>query len=161
MMRMAEFLPGYTRKYMRRQANAIFILCMLKANVSIREPQTGKQALHILFSNHWSAEFSPYFMHIAYTLILYGGADVHAVDYYNFSSTAYAIQYGWWNEWLIVLDHCGIDPHEVCRKQIDSWDRSRFLGDGESTAVDSEDLSISNFDNLTRRRRVVGDRLDE
>ena len=146
----------------RMLTNVIFLMCLLKADVSLRDEATGRQALHVLTNVEWSADFSPHFINIAYILIHFGGADVHAIDYHKFSPTAYAYLRGWWNEWLIVLDRCGFDCNEVIRKAIDVAEKILFLGNGESTAIDTKDLSTSTSDTaITRRRPVVGDRLDD
>ena len=146
----------------RLSTNFVFLMCLLKADVSFRQEVTGRQALHVLTICEWSAEFSPHFINIAYILIHFGGADVHAIDYDKFSPTAHACRHGWWNEWLIVLDRCGFDCHEVFRKEIDFVMKILFLGNSESTAIDTEDLIILTSNTATTRRRpVVGDRLDD
>ena len=143
--------------------NIVFLMCLLKADVSYRDETTGQQALHVLTYFEWSAELSPQFINIAYILIHFGGADVHAIDCYKVSPTAYAYRHGWWNEWLIVLDRCGFNCNEVIRKENDFAKKIQFLGNGESTAIDTEDLSVLTSDTARRRRRrpVVGDRLDD
>ena len=142
--------------------NTIFLMCLLKADVSLRDEATGRQALHVLTSVEWSAKFSPHFINIAYILIHFGGADVHAIDYHKLSPTVYACLRGWRNEWRIVLDRCGFDCKEVIRKDIDFVKKNQFLGNGESTAIDTKDLSTLTSDTATtRRRHVVGDRLGD
>ena len=146
----------------RRCTNAIFLMCLLKADVSLRDEATGGQALHVLTSVEWSAEFSPHFINIAYILIHFGGADVHAIDYHKFSPTAYAYRHGWWNEWLTVWDRCGFDYNEVIRKELDFFEKNQSLGNGESTAIDTEDLrTLTSNTAITRRRPVMGDWLDD
>ena len=147
-------LQGHTKQDMRRRTNAVFILCLLEADVSIREATTGMQALHFLFLNPWSAELSLHVIDLAYILVHFGGADVHALDYLYESPTTWAFEHGWENEWLIVLDRCGFDPIEVLMKEIE------LLRKNQSTAIDTEDLSIPKSD-FSLRRPVVGDRLDE
>ena len=154
-------LRGKDERDIRRCKNVVYLLCLLKADVSIREPKYGLQALHILFGNEWSAELSPHVTHLAYILVHFGGADVHAVGYKNRTPTIYAFITGWIKEWQIVLDHCGFDFHEVVIKDIEFREKSRFLGNGESTAIDTEDLSIPNSVSSSSRRRVVSARLDE
>ena len=149
-------LQGNSERDIRRLTNAVFILCLLGADVSIREPRSGMQALHRLFLNPWSAELSSHVINLAYILVHFGGADVHAVNYDNSSPTIYAFNSGWLDEWEIVLDRCGFDPNEELIKAFESWNKSCFLGNGESTAIDTEDLSIPKFDSLPRRRRCCG-----
>lgn len=154
-------LRSHDERDMRWHTKAVLMLCFLKADVSIREAETGMQALHFLFAaNLWSAELSSYVMNLAYILVHFGGADVHAVDYYNNSPTMYAFWSGWEKEWEIVLDRCGFGLDEVVIKEIERLHKTRFLGNGESTAIDTEDLSIPSSAFLSRRR-VVDARLDE
>ena len=156
-------LKGCNERDMRQRTNTVFILCLLKADVSIRLAEAkGMQALHALFFfNTWSAELSLHVIDLAYILIHFGGADIHAVDYNNLSPRMYAFKYGWENEWLTVLDRCGIDKIEVLTKEIERLMKIRFLGNGEGTAIDTEDLSIPKSVSLLRRRRVVDAKLDE
>ena len=154
-------LEGRDEGDIRLLKNAVYVLCLLKANVSIREPKYGMQALHILFLNDWSAELSLHVIDLAYILVHFGGADIYAVDYENRSPTFNALIKGWQNEWGIVLDRCGFDLEEVLAKSIDIWEKIRFFGNGESTAIDTEDLNIPKLVSLSSRRRVVRARLDE
>ena len=153
------FWEGYNQADMRRRTKAVFILCLLKADVSSREATTGMQALHFLFWKPWSAELSSHVIDLAYILIRFGGADIHAHDYENRSPTIWALESGWENEWKIVLDRCGFLPNEVLNKEIEFLRKILSLGNGESTAIDTEDLSIPK--SVLPRRRVVGARLDE
>lgn len=142
-------------------SNAVFLLCLLKADVSLRTVH-GLQALHILTSyNAWSAEFSPHFIELAYILIHFGGADIFAVDDDDNSPTTLAFRHDWEDEWMIVLDRCGLNPLAVLQKEMDRWNKIKHLGNGESTAVDTEDLILQAPTAATRRRAVVGDRLDD
>ena len=152
-------LEYHSPETLRTYTNEIFLLCLLKADVSIRHPKTGMQALHILLFTKWSADLSPHIIDVAYILIHFGGADVHAVVNGKLSPTIFAYLNGWWDEWLIVLDRCGLDCDELIRKENDFWGRTQFLSDGESTAVDTEDLCFRTSG--IRRRPVVGDRFDE
>lgn len=154
-------LRSHDEREMRWDINEVLILCLLKADVSMREAETGMQALHFLFAvNHWSAKTSSFVMNVAYILVHFGGADVQAVDYDNNSPTTYAFWSGWEKEWEIVLVRCGFDLDEVAIKEMERLDKTRFLGNGESTAIDTEDLSIPSSAFLSRRR-VVDARLDE
>ena len=155
------FLQGRNEEDIRRRKNAVYVLCLLEADVSIREAKSGMQALHWLFLNPWGAELSLHVQDLAYILVHFGGADIHAVDYENESPTTYAFRCGWMDEWGIVLDRCGFDRHEVLAKTVDFWEKIRFFGNGESTAIDTEDLNIPKFVSSSSRRRVVGARLDE
>lgn len=140
-------------------SNAVFLLCLMKADLSLRTPQ-GMQALHILFLNKWSAEFSPHFINLAYILIHFGGADIFAFDDFR-SATTLAFLHGWRDEWTIVLDRCGLDPLAVFEKELDRVSRIIHLGSGETTAVDTGDLIFQASGDVTRRKPVVGDRLDD
>ena len=153
-----EIIPPEVMEY---RSNMVFLSCLLKADVSLRTTG-GFQALHLLiWSNKWSAEFSPHFIDLAYILIRFGGADVYACDKNNDSPTMLALELGWLDEWVIVLFRCGLDPVTVIRKDIDRINKFRRLGDGESTAVDTEDLVSQVSGAMTLRRSVVGDRLDD
>ena len=145
---------------METRSYTVFLLCLMKVDLSLRTPQ-GMQALHILFFKEWSAEFSPHFIDLAYILIHFGGADISAVDDYNMSPTALAFLHGWRDEWVIVLDRCGLDHHAVLQKEMDRLRKIIHLGSGESTSVDTEDLIFQASGDVTRRRAVVGDRLDD
>ena len=145
---------------MQNRTITIFLLCMLKADVSFREARHGWQALHVLL-NEWSAEMSPHFINIAYILIHFGGANVLAPDYRGFSPTDYAFRNGWRNEWKMVLDRCGLDVNEVLEKDLELWRKQQRLGDGESSAVDTEELLVNYPSPVTRRRPLAGDRLDD
>ena len=156
------FLKNDDQRELRSYTNTVLILCLLNADVSIREATTGMQALHVLFAvNYWSAELSSYVIYLAYTLVHFGGADIHAVDYDNNSPTMYAFWSGWEKEWEIVLDRCGFDLDEVVDKEIERLHKTCFLGNGESTAIDTEDLSIPNAAFPSRRKGFVDARLDE
>lgn len=148
------------KQTMEERSNEVFLLCLLNADVSLRR-SSGCQALHTLLLNKWSAEFSPYFIDQAYILIHFGGADIFAVIDGNLSPTILAFDYGWWDEWEIVLERCGLDPIAAVQKEFDRWGKIEHLGDGESTAVDTQDLMFQPSGDVTRRKAAVGDRLDE
>lgn len=146
---------------LENNSNEVFLLCLFQADVSLRTDH-GLQALHTLvIRNKWSAEFSSHFIDLAYILIHFGGADVFAVMDDDNSPTTLAFRHGWWDEWEIVLERCGFDPNTVLRKEIDRLSKIIHLDRGESTAVDTEDLISHASEDVTRRKAIVGDRLDE
>ncbi len=146
---------------MQERTLTVFLLCMLKADASFREERCGWQALHVLLLNDWSSELSPHFINLAYILIHLGGADVSAPDYEGFTPTIYAYLGGWWDEWKMVLDRCGIDYEELFIEEIDRSRKKQRLGGGESSAVDTEELVDKFPGPVTKRRPVAGDRLDD
>ena len=135
----------------------VFYMCLLNANVSIRDPKFGYQALHLLLLTEWSAESAPLVMEIAYILIHYGGADVYACDYDDLSASMLAIREGWWEEWETVLNRCGYNPYGVLLSDYERLQKSEKIGDGCSTTVDTDDI-LEPIGTVTRRKTVNGDR---
>ncbi|KAL9003321.1 MAG: hypothetical protein Q9188_003797 [Gyalolechia gomerana] len=71
-------INSYDKQRMWELIYTVFILCLLGADVSVREPICEWQALHILFViRRWSAEFYEDVIALAIILIRFGGADRH------------------------------------------------------------------------------------
>ena len=138
---------------------AVLFLCLLNADVSIRTRRYGSQALHILFSWEWSAKYAQDLTMIAYILIHYGGADIYACDYDGLTPTTQAVENGWWEEWATVLKRCGYNPDDVYQYDFERLQKSQKIGDGESTAVDTDDILEFLDTTVTRRKTAKGDRL--
>ncbi|KAL8721473.1 MAG: hypothetical protein Q9225_001852 [Loekoesia sp. 1 TL-2023] len=138
----------------------IFLQCLLGADVSVREPETGWQALHFLFgSRRWSAEWTSDVLAIACMLINLGGADLFAFTYDGESPSSLAISNGWEHQWRTALDICGFDSEEVIEVDFERWEKYQRLGFGDSSAVDVEDLVSTDTATITRRKPATGDRL--
>ena len=134
----------------RQYTVTIFMRCLLKADdVSIGGEDDVWQALDILKVNKSSAGFASHFMNLAYYLICFGGVDVSA-------SARLAFRWGCLQERKIVSKRCGFVYKGVLKKEK----KLGFLGNGESTAVDTEDL-VQDPGSVTRRRPVTGDRLED
>ena len=149
----------YSAKYAESAPGTVFLLCLLKANVSFQEPKYGYQALHILLSRKWEAKSAPLVMEIAYILIHYGGADISAYTYTDMTPSSLAILGGWLKEWTIVLIRCGYNPEDVYLNDIERWQKSQKIGNGDSTAVDTDDILEPPVTTVTRRNAGSGDRL--
>ena len=143
---------------------AVLLLCILGADVSIRDPDRGYQALHLVFSAKYSVDTSLPAQDLVYILIHYGGADPWATTFDGFSPTDLAYLNGWMKEWITACERCGISKETLLSKENERQLKSLYLGDGESTAIDTHDLtpiSLEAFKTLKRRRPVAGDRLME
>lgn len=139
----------------------VFMLCLLRADTSIREPVNGAQALHQVFRYPYSAEKSSCVSDLAYILIRYGGADVSVLTYDGYSPTLLAFRNGWWEELKTVLDRCGIDVNALVEKDIQLMLEYNLLNGGKSTAVDTDDLVSNHLWTVTKRKAIIGDRLED
>ena len=139
--------------------DTVFLLCLLKANVSFREPKFGYQALHLLLSRKWEAKSAPLVMEIAYILIHYGGADISAYTYTFLTPSILAAHWGWWEEWKIVLNRCGYNPDDVLLDELERTQKYEKIGNGQSTAVDTDHILEPLVTTVTRRNAGSGDRL--
>ena len=139
----------------------VLTLCLLKADVTIREPRRGFQALHLLFYSSRDVVGSSKFWNLAYVLIRYGGADVHATTYDGASPLYYALEYGWEEEWLMVLHRCRISLVEYFREERQYLNKCLYLGDGDSTAIDTNDLPRNGSETAMKRKPFIGDRIGE
>ena len=142
----------------------VFLLCILGADVSIRHIDAGLQALHMALFANYSVEASPCVEDLIYILIHYGGADPWATTSQGDSPTVLAYRYGWMEEWIVACERCGISKETLLAKERQRRLESKYLGDGESTAIDTDDLNpniLGAGETLKRRRRVAGDRLME
>lgn len=138
-----------------------FMLCLLGADVSVRAPLGGLQALHILCGlGSWSAVLSNHFVDLACILIKFGNADVSAVTNDGWCPTGLAYWRGWKEEWKTALGLCGYDPEEVVRTAVERWQKHGSVGLGESTAVDVEDF-VTSWSGISRRKNITGDRLTD
>ena len=136
-------------------------LCLL-SDVSIREPAHGLQALHLLFLGVGEKCLdTQMFIILALNLIDRGGADVSARTYDGDSPMDLALENGCLREWLEVLVRSRISIDEVIAKDLQHRHRFRYLGNGDSTAINTDDLAPIHSEALTRRRPVIGDRLVE
>lgn len=141
--------------------HSVFTLCLLGADVSVREPLHGFQALHLLCGlGSWSAVLSDHFVDLACILIKFGNADVSAVTNKGWCPTHLAYMRGWEEEWKTALGLCGYDPDEVVRTAIERLQKHKSIGLGESTAVDVEDL-VTSRSGISRRKNITGDRLTD
>ena len=143
---------------------AVFLFCILGVDVSMREPVHGAQALHMVFWIEHSVEASPIIKDLAYILIHYGGADPWATTSRGDSPTVLAYRYGWMEEWVTACERCGISKETLFSKELQRQLECLCLDDGESTAIDTDDLTpniLEAGETLKRRRRVAGDRLME
>ena len=141
---------------------AVFLLCILGVDVSIRNPD-GFEALQMVFLAE-SVEASPHVEDLAYILIHYGGADPWATTSRGDSPTVLAYRYGWMEEWVTACERCGISKETLFSKELQRQLECLCLDDGESTAIDTDDLTpniLEAGETLKRRRRVAGDRLME
>ena len=154
-------LMGDSEYYREVSIGTVFMLCLLKADTSIREPEQGWQALHFVLNNEWSAELSSHVMDLAYILIRYGDADVSAFTYDGDSPSSLAYRNGWWDEWVTALERCGIDVNAVVEKHNQLWQEFQLLNGGKSTAIDTDDLVSTNLSGFIRRKAIVGDRLED
>ena len=142
----------------------VFLLCILGADVSIRDPDYGCQALHIVFFTEYSIEASSRIVDLAFILMHYGGADPWATTYGGASPTTLAVSNGWAEEWIRACERYGISEYTLCSKELQRLKRSQYLGGGESTAFDTDELtpnSLKARKTVTRRRAIAGDRLME
>ena len=139
----------------------ILFLCLLKADVSVREPRSGMQVLHLLLHSKRSNVTSSQFEDLAYILIRYGGADVSATMYDGRDPTDLAYTFGWLEEWFNVLRRCGIDIERVLSEGTQRTLKFQYAGLGDSTAVDIHDMLPICSETITRRKPIVGDRLVE
>ena len=122
------------------EVDAIFLLCLLRADVT--QPRAlGAQALHYVMMNKWSLALSPYVTELAYVLVRYGHADVYAREDNGFSVSDFAVFRGWYEEWFAVLIQCGFDLDDLLQEHLEYCDKVRRSGGGESSAVDTEDLT--------------------
>ena len=137
----------------------VHLLCLLNADVSIRTPKYGLQALHLLLVKKWSAKFAPLLMEIAYILIHVGGADVSACTYNGLSVSYLALGRGWSQEWNHVLNRCGYNLDDVYMNDLKRERKYQKIGDGDSTAVDTDDILEPLGTTVIRRTNVTGDRL--
>ena len=153
--------PHSNSPFNRGGTLVVLALCLLKADVSIREPIFGLQALHMLFYAGRDVVGTSYFSDLAYVLIRYGGADVHATTYDGASPLLYAYGNGWQDEWFTVLRRCRISISEYWTKERQCLDRFRNLGKGDSTAIDTNDLLCNDSETFTKRKPFTGDRLGE
>ena len=144
-----------------RATLVVLALCLLKADVSIREPRFGLQALHLLCSSSRDVVGTSNFSDLAYVLIRYGGADVHATTCDGANPLYYAWSSGWLDEWFMVLRRCRISLFEYCTKERQCLDRFRYLGNGDSTAIHINGLRRKEFETVTKRKPFIGDRLGE
>ncbi|KAL8737156.1 MAG: hypothetical protein Q9181_001974 [Wetmoreana brouardii] len=152
-------LPSDRPPPTRSDVIKVLVLCLLKADVSIREPTLGLQALHLLLLGKTTGLHTSLFSDLAYVLIRYGGADVSATTYDGQSLLEAAYHIGWLDEWITVLHRCGISIEEVFTKERQRPNRSWYLGNGDSTAVDTEDLLQDCSNIVTKRKPILGDRL--
>ena len=97
-------------------------------------------------------------MEIAYILIHYGGADISACTYDGLSPTSLAVTNGCWKEWIIVLKCCGYKPRDVWLNELKRLQKFLKIGNGDSTAVDSDELLEPLRNTVIRRNSVKGDR---
>ena len=140
----------------------VLALCLLKADVSIRTPDSGMQALHMLFESSKNVLSTYVFMDLAYVLIRYGGADVHVTTTDGFSPLVYACSNGWQDEWYMVLRRCGFSWDEYITKERQCLGRFRYHhGNGDSTAIDTNDLSRNDSETVTKRKPFIGDSLGQ
>ncbi|KAL8836176.1 MAG: hypothetical protein Q9170_003029 [Blastenia crenularia] len=137
-------------------------LCLSGAAVSIREPLYGAQALHWLFFYVGERSLSTsQFSDLAYILIRYGSADVHATMDDGRSPQDLAVHSGRQAEWEQVLRRCGIDPDDVYAEESRRLHRVEYVGEGDSTAIDTDDLPSIYSENIRQRKAIVGDRLEK
>ncbi|KAL8701354.1 MAG: hypothetical protein Q9201_004955 [Fulgogasparrea decipioides] len=139
----------------------VLVLCLLKADVSIREPEFGLQALHMLFIGKMTGLHTSLFSDLAYVLIRYGSANMSAKTNDGRDLLDAADYAGWMDEWITVLHRCGISIQEVFTKELQGLNRSQYIGNGDSTAVDTDDLLHGYSETVTKRKPIVGDRLVE
>ncbi|KAG6989773.1 amidase [Physcia stellaris] len=143
---------------------AVFLFCILGVDVSMREPVHGAQALHMVFWIEHSVEASPIIKDLAYILIHYGGADPWATTFGGVSPTNIAYHFGWMEDWIIACERCGISKKTLLSKERQRRLESQYLDDGDSTAVDTDDLTpitLEAFETLKKRKPIIGDRLME
>lgn len=146
-------------EFARMTPYTVFCLCLLKADASIRCPKSGFQALHfLLMTNKRSAKSAPTLMEIAYILIHFGGADVSAETFNGLSVSSIALFSGWWEELEMVLNRCGLDLWDVFMKEFQRSARYRGGSLGDSTAVDTDEISEP-CGTVTKRKAAHGDRL--
>ncbi|KAI9805729.1 MAG: hypothetical protein M1833_005222 [Piccolia ochrophora] len=139
----------------RNDILTVLVLCLLKVDVSIKEPRFGIQALDLLFLGSETLEIGLntwQFSDLAYVLIRYGGADWSAKAYDGPSSLERAYDNSRLDEWLIVLLRCGISIDEIYTREIQHRHRTRYVGDGHSTAIDTDDLPTHYSETVTRRK---------
>ena len=137
----------------------VLALCLLKADVSIREPKYGMQALHMLFYCSRNVVGTSNFSDLAYVLIRYGGADVHATTYDGLSPLLHACKTGRQDEWFKVLRRCRISPFEYYTKERQCLNRFRYRHNSDTTAIDTNDLPRNDLETVTKRKPFIGDRL--
>ena len=143
---------------------AVFLLCILGVDASIINPDDGYQALHMVFWAEHSVEASSRVKALVYILIHYGGADPWATTFDGFSPTGLAHLHGWMEDWIIACERCGISKETLFSKENQRQLKSQYLGDGESTAIDTDELTPDYLEavrTFKRRRPVAGDRLME
>ena len=143
---------------------AVFLLCIFGVDVSIRDPDGGYQALHMVFLAKDSVEVSPRVKAVIYILIHYGGADPWATTIEGDSSTDFAYLNGWMEEWVTACEWCGISTESLLSKEIQRQLEFQDLDGGKSTAIDTNDLTpnfLEAVKTIKRRRPVAGDRLME
>lgn len=139
----------------------VLVLCLLKTDVCFREPNSGMQALHLLLGSNRSDLTSSQFEDLAYILIRYGGADISATTYDGSDPFDFVEARGWQNEWESVLLRCKIDIKSLLSDRLQRRHRSCYVGVGDSTAVDTDDMPPICSETVARRKPVVGDRLLE
>ena len=135
---------------LKESTHTVFLECLLEVDYfSIGREDGVWQGVDIFKVNQRSAKFAVHFLYLACILIHFGCADTSA-------STMLGFRPEWWNEWMIVLEHCGFGDKKAPQKEK----KPRFLGNGESTAVDTDDL-VQDSGSVTRRRTAAGDRLED
>ena len=152
---------GYDTEQRSLLTRTVLALCLLKADVSIREPRYGRQVLHLLICQKRSLITSSQFEDLAYILIHCGGADVCATTYEGLDPTELAYYNGRLETWINVLDRCEIDIRGVLSECLQRKRRARYADHGDSTAVDFEDIPLVTSETVRRRKTIVGDRLVE
>ncbi|KAL8793252.1 MAG: hypothetical protein Q9195_004188 [Heterodermia aff. obscurata] len=153
--------PDRSSPFDRGATLVVLALCLLKVDVSIRLPGTGWQALHMLFYASRNVVGTSTFSDLAYVLIRYGGADVHATTYDGASPLLHAVKTDWRDEWFMVLRRCRISLSEYLTKEVQCLHRFHYLGNGDSTALDTNDQLLNDSETVTKRKPLKGDRLEE
>ena len=150
---------------MRRVANVIFLMCLFEIGLSIETSPYGFQPLHFLMILPKSPEISKFWADIAYILVHFGHADVSAKTALELTPTMVALQFGWFEEWVGVLEQCGIDVITIIAQDLTCCAKHKRLGSGESSVIDTEDIWVtvgsSAWENMRQRRTFGRNVVDE